>query len=409
MNPPAKTKEAGKQGRGMAMTLVKTRAEAPGANIYLDRVERLAPAILAAADQGERDRRITPDLMAELHGAGLFRMLLPRPYGGAELEPAQFHRTLEAIAALDASTAWCICQGNGCAMTAAYVDREVAEEVWGSDPKAVLAWGPPIRSEAIAEGRGLRLSGRWTFASGGRHATWLGGHAPIIEADGTPRLIQTLLFPMSRAKWHDVWDVIGLRATGSDSFEVKDLAVPTPYAVTREDPAERRHQSTLYLFPAMSLYAAGFSGTALGIARAMLTAFQELVMEKTPRLQRSRLADQETVQTEIALCHARLGAARAFLERELGLIWQSAVATNQVTIADRMRIRLAVTYGIHEAKEVANTVYDAAGATAIFAGGPYERRFRDMHTVVQQLQGRKSNFKTVGAYMVGHPPDMTVI
>jgi indole-3-acetate monooxygenase len=403
-------------GRGAVMNPVKERTEAAGANIYLDRVERLAPAILAAADQGERDGRLTPELMSELHGAGLWRLLLPRPYGGAEMDPASFHRTLEAVAALDASTAWCVCQGNGCAMTAAYVDPEVAEEVWGSDPKAVLAWGPQIRSEARVEGRGLRLSGRWTFASGGKHATWLGGHAPIIDANGTPRLkkdgtpfIQTLMFPAARAKWLDVWDVIGLRATGSDHFEVNDLLVPSNFAVTREDPEERRYQSTLYLFPAMSLFAAGFSGTALGIARAMLTAFQALILEKTPRLQRSRLADQETVQTEIALSRARLGAARAFLERELDDIWQSAKRTNQVTIDDRMRIRLAVTYGIHEAKDVANTIYDAAGATAIFAGNPYERRFRDMHTVVQQLQGRKSNFKTVGAYMAGHPPDMTVI
>lgn len=398
------------------MNPVKTPEATAGANIYLDRIGALAPAILAAADQGERDRRLTPDLMADLHGAGLWRLLLPRAYGGVEMAPAAFHRTLEALAALDASTAWCICQGNGCAMTAAYVEPDVAREVWGNNPRAVLAWGPQIHSQAIVDGGGFRLTGRWTFSSGGRHATWLGGHAPIVEADGTPRrnrdgqpLIRTLLFPAAEGKWHDVWDVIGLRATGSDHFEVNDLFVPSAYAVTREDPAERRYQSTLYQFPAMSLFAAGFSGTALGIAGAMLTAFQELIMEKTPRLQRSRLADREMVQAEIAFSRARLGAARAFLERELDDIWRTALRTDEVTIADRMRIRLAATYGIHEAKEVADAIYDAAGATAIFAGSPFERRFRDMHTVVQQLQGRKSHFQTVGAFMVGHPPDMTVI
>ena len=82
----------------------------------------------------------------------------------------------------------------------------------------------------------------------------------------------------------------------------------------------------------------------------------------------------------------------------------SVEATGNLTIEDRMRIRLCTTHAIHEAKWVADTVYDNAGATAIFANAPYERRFRDIHTVTQQMQGRKDHFQNVGAFLLGHPP-----
>jgi alkylation response protein AidB-like acyl-CoA dehydrogenase len=319
------------------------------------------------------------------------------------------------VAKHDASTAWCLCQGNGCAMAAAYLDPKVAQEVWGRDPDAVLAWGPGGRSQAVVQGEGYRLTGRWAFVSGGRHATWLGGHASIIEADGSPRqgadgeiVVRTLLLPASAASWIDAWDVIGLRGTGSDSYEVEDLLVRHDRSFIRDDPAERRYQAPLYLFPQMSLYASGFSATALGIARALLDAFTELAVDKRPRLARHTLRDTGMVQYEVAQAEARIRAARAYVLSELRDIWQEVVATNALSIANRMRIRLATTFAIHEAKAAADTAYELAGATAIFIGNDFERRFRDIHTVTQQLQGRKAHLQSVGAFLLGLPPDLDI-
>jgi alkylation response protein AidB-like acyl-CoA dehydrogenase len=66
-----------------------------------------------------------------------------------------------------------------------------------------------------------------------------------------------------------------------------------------------------------------------------------------------------------------------------------------------MRIRLASTTGIHRAKEAADLAYRAAGATAIFEGNPFERRYRDLHAVTQQIQGRFSHLETVGQFLLG--------
>jgi alkylation response protein AidB-like acyl-CoA dehydrogenase len=387
---------------------------APGED-HLAQVRRIATIIEAEAGASERGLRLTPTLQAALHREGLFRLLLPRAFGGLETDPPTFFRVIEEVARHDASAAWCLCQGNGCAMSAAYLDPEIAAAIWG-DAEAVLAWGPGPRAQAVVEGDGYRLSGRWAFVSGGRHATWLGGHASVIAADGTPRrgadgeiVVRTLLLPARAAKWIDAWDVIGLRGTGSDGYEVEDLFVRHDHSLLRDASAERRHHAPLYLFPQMSPYAAGFCATALGIARAMLDAFTALAVAKRPPLAKQTLRDTGMVQYEVAQAAARIGAARAFVVSELADIWQEVVATNVLTIAQRMRIRLATTFAIHEAKAVADVAYELAGATAIFIGSEFERRFRDIHTVTQQQQGRKAHLQTVGAFLLGLPPDLDVV
>jgi len=382
---------------------------------YLARVQRIAAVIEAEAEQSERELRLTPALQAALHREGLFRLLLPRAYGGYEIDPPSFFQVIEEVAKHDASTAWCLCQGNGCAMSAAYLEPAVAQQIWGRDPQAVLAWGPGAKSQAVVDGDGYRLTGRWAFVSGGRRANWLGGHAGIIEADGSPRrnadgeaAVRTLLLPASEASWTDAWDVIGLRGTGSDSYEVKDLFVRHDHSIVRDASGERHYQGPLYLFPQMSLYASGFSGTALGIARSMLERFTELAVDKRPRLAQRTLRDTGMVQYEVAHAEARLRAARALVLSELTAIWREVRATNALSIDNRMRIRLATTYAIHEAKAAADTAYDLAGATAIFVSNDFERRFRDIHTVTQQLQGRKAHLQSVGAFLLGLPADLDI-
>ncbi|MBM3489933.1 MAG: acyl-CoA dehydrogenase [Alphaproteobacteria bacterium] len=381
----------------------------------LARVAALKHTILRHAEAGEQQRRLPAELLAELHEARLFRLLLPRDYRGLEVSPPAFLTAMENIAQQDASTAWCLCQAGGCAMSAAYLDPAVSEEIWGADPLAVLAWGPG-KGRAVVSGAGYRLSGQWAFASGGRHATWLGGVAVIEDADGRPRRhadgqpeVRTLLFPAAAARWTDIWDVIGLRATGSDAYAVDDLYVGRAYALNRDAAAERRIAARLYHYPAMSLFAQGFAATALGVARAMLDALLTLAQEKTPRLARQVLKDDGVLQSEVGECEARLGAAQAFLRQEAHAVWAEVQATDGLSIANRVRIRLAATHAIKQAKAVADIAYDAAGASAIFANAPFERRLRDIHTVAQQLQGRASHFRTVGAYLLGHPADLSVL
>jgi len=394
----------------------KGGAAAADVTPWLDRVAVAGPAVEAAAAEADRARQLTAGGMATLHEQRLFRLLLPRALGGDEVSLPVFFAVVEALARHDGSAAWCVCQGNGCAMLGAYLDPQVGQEIWGNDPAGVLAWGPG-KAEARAVEAGYSVTARSTFVSGGHHATWLAAHCTVLEADGTPRLgangvaeNRTCLFPAGATTLTESWDVIGLRGTGSDSFAVDDLFVPEDHTIVRATMIEQAEkQAALYEFPQMSIYASGFAATALGIARGFIDAFIVLAQEKRPRLVASPIKDNPVVQDEIARAEARWSAARAFLVAETGRGWNEAESEGAISVAQRMRIRLAATHAIHEAKAAVDTLFDTAGTSAVFASSPFERRLRDIHTVALQIQGRKTHFQTYGAWMLGHPADMAVI
>ena len=233
-------------------TLIPTSAELAGDPAVIARAEAVRPAVAASSDEIEEKRRLPSHLLYKLHEQQLFRLLMPRTNGGIETDPISFFHVIETIARGDASTAWCLSQAGGCAMTAAYLDLPVAQEIFGG-ANAVLAWGPGPKSRAIeceVDGvKGYKVTGTWAFASGGRHATWLGAHAPIFTADGTLKKMtngypveRVMLVPSSVVQWTDIWDVVGLRGTASDQFSVTDHFVPAGFSFSRDfaDPANDR-------------------------------------------------------------------------------------------------------------------------------------------------------------------------
>ncbi|HEV2301851.1 MAG TPA: acyl-CoA dehydrogenase family protein, partial [Stellaceae bacterium] len=243
-----------------------------------------------------------------------------------------------------------------------------------------------------------------------RHASWIGAHGTVIERDGKPRLnkygrpaVLTWLFPIEQATLLDTWHTIGLRGTASDSYEVDDLFVSEAFTSTREEPEARREPGRLYAFPQQTLYSVGISSVAIGIARGMLDAFAALAQEKTPRGM-VRLADNAVVQAGVARAEARLGSARAYLVETVGEIYGRAGAEAPIPIAERARVRLAGVNAIASAIAVADYAYKAAGVDAIFPQSPFERRFRDIHTLSQQIQSRDAHFEAIGQVLLGNPP-----
>jgi indole-3-acetate monooxygenase len=368
----------------------------------------LAPLLAAAAPRMEQERQLTPEIVAALHRGGFYRLVLPRSLGGAELAPADFVRVIEAIAKADASTAWCLGQAGGCATASAYLEPAAAREIFGP-PDAVLAWGPPNSSgRAVPVDGGFVLNGSWQFASGSRHATWLGAHAARIGADGKPvpkaagpQSEPTLLFPRASAAITDTWQVIGLKATGSDTYAVKDLFVPASHVFQRDDAGTRREPGPLYRFTTYQLYGAAFAGVALGIARAVQDDFLALAREKTPFMAWSALRDNAAIQQQVAWCEVRLRAARLFLLDTLRAAYDDAQRRGEIDLDRRLALRLASTSAIHQAKDVVDACYLAAGATAIFEANPFERRFRDMHAVAQQSQARALQLEAAGRILLG--------
>jgi indole-3-acetate monooxygenase len=380
----------------------------------VERARALQPLILREADEIERTRRLTSAVTSALIENGLYRVLLPQSLGGTEAPLEIFMQMQEEIAKADASTAWCLGQCSVCAMTAAYLDADAADEIFNTPP-GILAWGA-IAHEVQAVPGGYRASARWDFASGSRQASWLGAHVRVVEADGSQRKkkdgspeIRTILFPAASATMYDVWDVIGLKGTGTDSYSVDNLFIPEKFAALRDDPAAVREKGPLYKLPTHFAFAMGFAATAIGVARATLDAAVELAGKKQPQ-GRSVMRENNAVQGLIGRNEASLRAARAYLYATAGEVWRDLARGDAFTEAHRIALRIAATWTIHQSASVVDTAYHMTGATAVFAANPFERRFRDMHTIAQQIQARDTHYEDAGKVILSgrlNSPPMT--
>jgi indole-3-acetate monooxygenase len=386
---------------------------------WVARVKDLAPVIASAAPSVDAGRGLTPELVAALHASGLYRLLLPRSCGGAEVDAMTFAEVIAEIAAHDASTAWCIGQVTACSMSAAYLELEPAREIFGP-ADTVLAWGPPLpgaTNRAVAVDGGYRLSGSWQFASGSRQATWMGaavavfdGDAPRLNPAGKP-VIRTMLFPKHHATIEDVWQVVGLRGTGSDRYTVTGLFIPGGHTFSREGYGWRE-PGPLYRLSMVFMHAIAFAAVPIGIARATLESFIDLARHKRPTRGSfgQPLRENNAVQMHIGQAEARLRAAKAYLLASTRDAWAEAstMTEGEIGLARRIDMRAASTHAIGEAEKVVDICYRLAGASAIFEGRPFERRFRDLHTVTQQVQGHLSNYETIGQYRLDLPIDLSI-
>ena len=371
----------------------------------------LAPMIAAAAPRIEAERQLPADLVEALHEARLWRMLVPRAYGGDEVSPLEYVEAIEEIAKADASTAWCIGQTSVCSTVSRNMKPEVAEAIFKNNPRGVLSWGPTNTAKAIAEKGGYRVNGSWPFASGSKHATYLAAHCFIHEPDGEPRrdadgkpVQKTLFVPREAATWQDVWHVMGLKGTGSNTYTLTDVLVPEDYSIDYHalNSAGRHEHGPLYSFTIYQLFGASFPAVALGIARAMLDFFLRARAEKTPTGQTAMLRDSAVIQSQVGVAQTSLAAARAFLFDALGEAWRGA-QSGAISMDQRVRLRMACINASQQARQVAETTYLAAGATAVFESNSFERRFRDMHAVSQQAQSQSTIYEAIGRHFLGLP------
>ena len=370
-----------------------------GSNL-VERARAIAPLIAGEADEIERTRRLTPKVTAALIENELYRALLPRSVGGHEVALETFMRMQEEIAKADASTAWCLGQCAVCAMTAAYLEPDAANEIFNTPP-GILAWGAINHEVKVVPG-GYLANARWEFASGSRQASWLGSHVRVIEPDGTPRKkkdgspeIRTILFPITSATMYDVWDVIGLKGTGTDAYSVENLFIPEKFAALRDDPNAVIEKGPLYKLTTNAVFSMGFAATSLGVARATLNAATDLARSKIPQ-GLSAMRENNAVQGQIGRTEASLRAARAYLYSTAAEVWRDLERGEPVTEAHRIAIRIAATWTIHQSAAVVDTAYHMSGATAVFAKNPFERRFRDMHAIAQQIQARDTHYEDAG-------------
>ena len=371
----------------------------------------IAPLLRAEGVKIEALGQLTDAVVDALHARGLYRTLLPRSLHGHGAGLETFVKVMESLAAADASTAWCVGQASGCSMAAAYVEPAIAREIWGDDPRGVLAWGFQIEGRAKVVPGGFRVTGKWGFGSGGHHASWMGAHCHVElpdgsllkDAEGNP-IERTMLLRQDQLDWSSNWDVVGLRGTGSDNYVLNDVFVPDAYTVRRDLDAERRIDEPFFRFSTTSAYACGFAAVSIGIARGMLDELRSLAQTKKPSNTSRALRDSPVMHHLVAENEAKLRSARAFVLETIRDGEDCIRRSGALDLEHRVMMRLATTTAIRRAKEVAEFAYHEAGSTAIFSSNTFERKMRDIHASAQQVQGRTGHIEICGQYFLGLDP-----
>ena len=376
---------------------------------YFDTAQELAERVAAQADRIDSERQIPAELAGQMADKGFFRLMLPKSLGGAQLDHPDFLRILEIFAAADGSTGWCINQNNVHSTNSLRMTLETAQEIYSED-RAVVTNGPPDSTvKAVPCDGGYRLTGRWNFSSGISHATWVAARAPIVRLGEAlaPGFGQEghriMLMPKKDVDFVDFWPVHGLRGTASFSFEVDDHFVPENRTY---DPAgPMREDGPVYGIPTTLLFASGFSTVGLGIAKASLGTAMKLAESKVPGRASRLLRDESTTQRIIGEAEAVWHSAKAFLREAHASVWDSAAAKIPLTTEQRVKLRLAATFGIQKAKEVVEASYALCGSSAILDTNPIQRQFQDIHVVSQHIQGRSTHFETAGQFFMGMEPE----
>jgi indole-3-acetate monooxygenase len=368
----------------------------------------LQPIVREFADETERTRQCPPKLVDILHEHRMFDMVLSKEYGGLEVDIMTLVRVLEDLAVADASTAWAVGIGNGTAIISAYMPEALTREIF--QPRVVTGGAQAPNGRAIAVDGGFRVTGRWPFASGCTHCSWLVGGTLIVDDKGAPVLgengfpdLRTMVFPLSDVEIIDTWYVSGLRGTGSRDMEVKDVFVPHDRAIsflTRQATVG----GPLYRFPVLGFLALTIAPIPLGIARRAIDELVELATNKVPMGSASRLRDRGVTQYEIAKADAALRSARAFLYEVTEEIWEKAVAGDEITIRDRALLRAACGHAAVESAKAVDTAFTLGGGTSIYDKHVLQRCLRDAHAATQHVMLAPANYEVYGRIMLGLDP-----
>jgi alkylation response protein AidB-like acyl-CoA dehydrogenase len=372
-----------------------------------ERIDRLKPEIAARRAEIERERRLPADLAASLRETGLYALGVPRDLGGVEAAPAELMRAIESVATADGSTGWCAMVGIANNVVAGYMPAEGAREVF-ADPTMPTAGIAAPAGQALRADGGLRLSGRWPFASGITHSEWVWAGALVME-DGRPRMtehgpeIVHACMPVSAVEIEDTWHVSGLCGTGSHHFRVNDVFVPERRIFALLDPAGHRPEP-LYQMPPLGLFASQLACVGLGIARAALDELIGLAATKVPSLYLEPLARRPAAQIDLARAEAALGGAQAFLSAATEAIWETVRAGGAPSGRQLARARAAQTQAVETAAAVTRTANTLAGGSALYLESELQRRVRDAEAMTHHFTVAPPTWEQAGRVLLGSDP-----
>lgn len=365
----------------------------------------LAPRIRKLARDGERARALPAPLHRALADAGVYRMLIPRAAGGAGVPLPVALRVLETLAAADGSVGWCAAIGSGTNRFGAFLEPDVAAATVWADPDSVSAgvFAPSGRARVTEDG--YLVTGRWTFASGCRHASWFFGNCVLYDGDDPlpgpegERRVRMVAVPIEQVRIHDTWHVAGLRGTGSHDVAIDGVPVPAERAFRLG--ADPSHVSdALAGFPFLGFLDAYLAVVVTGIARGALDVVTDGMAARASGPGGDVASLPGTIAYELGRLEGTLGAARAALFGSVDATWARVAAEGEAAPGDELAVVSASQHAVRTGRDVVSRAFMLGGVRGLFDDHPLQRALRDVHAAGLHAQFRHDRSARLGREFV---------
>ena len=376
------------------------------------RVRGLGPLVEASRAEAEELKRLPDAVAAAFLEHDLYRILVPTDLGGAGLDPLAYFDLCVELASYDGSVGWNFALASTCSPLMGMLPTERLKAFF-SDPDCAIAGTVGPSGRAMRVDGGWKLSGRWSWMSGVHQAKWviLGawvfeGERQLLNPDGTPEVRQFLL-PKDPACVLDIWDVGGVRGTGSTDYACEDAFTPTEMWV-KAFSGQSNHPDPIFRLP-FTYFGLGLCAVALGIARPAVDGLKALAASKASAVSRRSLRDQPQAQYAVAKSEALLRSSRLYVRECFGEIWDALSSGAPVTLEMRGRARGSYVHAAECAIEAVQLCYRAAGGSALWEKGPFEQALRDVNAVACHITMQQVMIEEAGRVELGLEPTVPFV
>ncbi len=388
---------------------------APATAELVARARALGPLLAANAGQGEADRRVTQESIQAMVDAGLFKIAVPRRYGGYETSVRTMLEVSAAVGEADGGTAWVLTLINVCSWLVGLLPQQAQDDIFGEDPAALVSGVLAPTATTVKVDGGWRVTGKWYYNSGSWHATWAGLGIPVTDADGAVVNQGLALIPRGDLSLEDTWFVAGMKSTGSNCLVAEDVFVPehrvmlVPPAIVGQYPTEHIGSEPFYRSALVPVLALVLVGPQLGMGQAAL----DYVIGKAAKKPVSYTfftAQTESVgfQLQVAEAARLIDTARLVAFRAADDIDQAAARGEYPSLLTRARIRSDTGYVAECVTRAIDILLYAHGAGSFADVSPLQRIWRDSATAARHaVVSPQVGYEVYGKALLGVEDNIT--
>jgi 3-hydroxy-9,10-secoandrosta-1,3,5(10)-triene-9,17-dione monooxygenase len=391
------------------------RTEARGTDL-VKRAVALVPLLEKNAAKTEADRRVADENIRAIQDAGLFKILVPRRFGGLE---ADFRTALEVARELAkgcGSTAWVFSLMTTCAWITALGSDRLQQDVWGTNPDARMAGAFAGQCQCRRVEGGFLVSGQWPWSSGCLHADWGLVGVPVVDTAGKIVDQGFALIPMRQLSIKETWFVVGMKGTGSNTIVAQDVFVPDHHVLLASDLlggdyATPYKNEALYQSAFVPVVFIILIGPQLGLAARAL----ELVMEAADKrgiayTSYETQASAPTVQLAVARAAMLVETAHLHAYRAAADIDNAARSGRPLDYVERARFRMETGYVAEAAREAIRILCSAHGASSFAESNPLQRIWRDSEVASRHAGVRPEiNAEVYGRALLGNSENISTL